>query len=213
MKAGDFSFGGVGNPLFDPASTRRLPDGSWARDPLPERRVPLSRFDPVAAKIIAIDPWVAPNRVTTPNANGPVENILYGERARVYNGQFNGRIDHQIRQNLKLNGSWTYADTNGAGRPPRNIRILDFDAADGPTTPSKNQNFSVGTNWIINPSTINSTRVGYLRFYSERFVPSYGKDWPGQLGIPNIPNDLLPSFGISGSGGLTRGGHARLPHA
>ena len=38
MKAGDFSFGGVGNPLFDPASTRRLPDGSWARDPLPDRR-------------------------------------------------------------------------------------------------------------------------------------------------------------------------------
>ena len=82
---------------------------------------------------------------------------------------YNGRIDHQIRQNLKLNGSWTYAHTNGAGRPPRNIRILDFDAADGATTPSNNQNFSIGTNWIINPSTISSTRVGYLRFYSRAF--------------------------------------------
>src|SRR5262245_23180460 len=213
MKAGDFSFGGVGNPLFDPATTRQLPNGNWVRDPLPDRRVPLSRFDPVARKIIDIDPWVSPNRITASNANGPVENILYGEKARVFNEQYSGRVDHQIRANLKLNGTWTYNHTNGTGRPPRNIRILDFDAADGNTTPTNNQNFSVGTNWIINPSTINSTRVGYLRFYSERLVPSYGKDWPGQLGIPNIPNDLLPSFGISGSGGLTGAGNAGLPES
>lgn len=213
MKAGDFSFGGVGNPLFDPASTRQLPNGTWVRDPLPDRRVPLSRFDPVARKVMDIDPWVAPNRVTTPNANGPVENIIYGEQARVFNEQYNGRIDHQIRQNVRLNGTWTYAHGNGAGRPPRNIRVLDFDAADGPTTPSNNQNFSIGTNWIINPSTISSTRVGYLRFYSQRFIPSYGKNWPGQLGIPNISNDLLPSFGIPGSGGLTGAGNAGLPES
>ncbi len=50
------SFGGVGNPLYDPATTRQLANGTWVRDPLPDRRVPLSRFDPVAAKIIGIDP-------------------------------------------------------------------------------------------------------------------------------------------------------------
>src|SRR5262249_13014400 len=152
------------NPIFDPATTRQLPNGSWVRDPLPDRRVPLSRFDPVARKIIDIDPWVSPNRVTTPNANGPVENILYGEQARAFNEMYNGRIDHQIRSDLKLNGSWRYNHTNVTGRPPRNSRILDFDAEDGNTTPTNNQNFSVGTNWIINPSTISSIRVGYLRF-------------------------------------------------
>jgi len=213
MKAGDFSFGGIGNPLFDPATTRQLPGGGWARDPLPDRRVPLSRFDPVARKIIDIDPWVAPNRVTTPNALGPVENIIYGEKARVFNEQFTGRIDHQINQSLKLNGTWTYNQTAGLGRPPRNIRNIAFDAADGPTTPSRNQNASIGTNWIINPSTINSTRVGYLRFYATRFVPAYGQDWPTKLGIPNIPNDNLPSFGIPGSGGLTGAGNAGTPES
>jgi len=213
MKAGDLSFGGVGNPLFDPATTRQLPTGAWVRDPLPDRRVPLSRFDPVARKIIDIDPWVSPNRVTTPNANGPVENIIYGEKARVFYESYSTRIDHQIRENLKLNGTWTYNHQNGAGRPPRNIRNLDFDAADGATTPSTNQNFSIGTNWIINPSTISSTRIGYLRFFAQRFVPSNGKNWPSQLGIPNIPGDLLPSFGISGSGGLTGAGNAGIPES
>ena len=213
MKAGDFSFGGVGNPLFDPATTRQLPNGAWTRDPLPNRQVPLSRFDPVARKIIDIDPWVSPNRVTTPNALGPVENIIYGEKSRTFNEMYTGRLDHQIRDNLKLNGTWSYNHTAGAGRPPRNIRNLDFDAADGATTPANNQNFSIGTNWIVNPSTISSTRIGYLRFYSERSVPSYGKDWPGRLGIPNIPNDLLPSFGISGSGGLTGAGNAGTPES
>ena len=106
-------------------------------------------LDPVARKIIDIDPWVSPNRVTTPNANGPVENITYGEKARVFNEMYSVRIDHQIRENLKLNGTWSYNHGNGAGRPPRNIRNIDFDAADGATTPSNNQNFSIGTNWIL----------------------------------------------------------------
>ncbi len=52
-----------------------------------------------------------------------------------------------------------------------------------------------------------------MRFNAQRFVPSAGKNWPQQLGIPNVAQDLLPSFGISGSGGLTGAGNAGLPES
>ena len=213
MKRGDFSFGGVGNELWDPASTRQLPNGTWVRDPLPNRIVPVSRWDPVARKVLDIDPWVPPNRPDTPNANGPVENIIYGENARVFQEFFAGRLDHQFTPNFKIHGTWSYVHDNGAGRPPRNIRNIEFDAADGNTTPSTDQNFSIGKTWVINPTMINDARVGWTRFNIVRFVPSQGENWPGQLGIPNIAPDLLPSFGIAGSGGLTGAGNAGRPES
>ena len=35
MLAGNFSFGGVGNPIYDPATTIRLTDGTYSRTPFP----------------------------------------------------------------------------------------------------------------------------------------------------------------------------------
>ena len=63
MKAGDFSMAGIGNPIFDPATTRQLPDGTWTRDAFPGNVIPLDRMDPVARRILSIDPWLAQNLV------------------------------------------------------------------------------------------------------------------------------------------------------
>jgi hypothetical protein len=35
---GDFSFGGLGNTLYDPLTTRQLANGAWTRDPFPANR-------------------------------------------------------------------------------------------------------------------------------------------------------------------------------
>jgi len=59
--AGDFSFGGLGQKLYDPYSTRRLADGTWTRDPFPTTTIPRSMFDPVAAKILSYNIWNPPN--------------------------------------------------------------------------------------------------------------------------------------------------------
>jgi hypothetical protein len=58
---GDFTFGGLGQPLYDPLTTRQNQDGTWARDPFPTRVIPQSRFDPVSAKIIGYNIWRPPN--------------------------------------------------------------------------------------------------------------------------------------------------------
>jgi hypothetical protein len=197
MKRGDFSFGGLGNPLYDPASTTRLENGNWARTLLPNNLVPLSRFDPVARKILDIDPWVPPNKADTPNAAGPVENIIYNEKANVFREWYNQRFDHQFNSALKAYFSYSYAHIGGQSRHPRNVRIRDFDGGDGHRAPFSEHNFSLGKTWIISPTMVNDARIGYYRRHGQRFVDSYGEDWPRQLGIPNIPGDLMPSFGTT----------------
>jgi hypothetical protein len=202
MKAGDFSFGGIGNKIYDPASTRREANGTWVRDQIPNNQIPLSQFDPVARKIIGLDPWVQPNQSGV-NAEGPTDNLLYNENARVFFHDFNARIDHQFTPNVKIYGSWAFNYSEGLQRPPRNVRLLEFDASDGWIQPDRRTHITLGNTWIINPTMVLDMRAGYNRYALEREVPSVGQDWPGQLGIPNVPDTLMPSFG-STSGNQNR---------
>ncbi|MCC6859554.1 MAG: TonB-dependent receptor [Bryobacterales bacterium] len=193
MRSGDFSFGGIGNPLFDPSTTRQV-DGQWVRDPFPGNRVPVSRFDPVARKVLEIDPWHAPNSPGTYNASGPVDNYFYAEPSRTFFEDYNGRIDHQFSEAFKIYGSYTYNHQSGWGRP-RNIRVPDFDAVEGNLQPFTGQNWSAGATYILSPTLINDARAGYYRRRNDRIVPSFGKNYAQILGIPNIAPDLLPAFG------------------
>ncbi len=197
MKNGDFTFNGLGRPLYDPWSTRQLPNGTWTRDPIPGNIIPKSRFDPVARKIIEIDPWVPENQPGQFDSRGPVDNLIYDEHARVFFEDWSGRIDHQFNPYVKVYGSYTYNYRSGKGRPS-NIRIRDFDGEQGNETPERMWNGSVGNTWVISPTVVNDIRLGYFRRLRRKMVPSYGKNWPQQLGIPNVAPDLMPAFG-SGS--------------
>lgn len=194
MKNGDFSFGGLGVPLYDPSTTRQLPDGTWARDPFPNNQIPLNRFNPVAQKILQINPWDDPNTPGTYNSAGPSGNLAYNPPSRTYFDDVNGRVDHQFNTSIKIYGSFTWNKSNGAGRPA-NIRVRDFDATNGTASPGVNQSWSAGQSWIISPTLFNDARIGYFRKFGRTVVPSYGKDYGTLLGIPNISPDLLPSFG------------------
>lgn len=198
MLNGDFTFGGIGNPLFDPASTRRTAEGVWMRDPIPGNIIPKARFDPVANKILSYNPWNAPN-VSSASflATGPSNNLLYDERSRTFYEWYNGRLDHQFNSNFKIYGSYSYDHNSGMGRPSI-VRLKPFDGAQGNETPHTAQNYSIGGSYVINPSMINDARVGYFRNRNDKRVPSFGENWPQTLGIPNVPPDLMPGFGVYG---------------
>jgi hypothetical protein len=198
MKAGDFSFGGIGNPIFDPTTTRRLPDGTWARDRVPNNMIPQSQFDPVARAILDIDPWVAENQANL-TRGGPEGNLLYNENARVFFYDYSARVDHQFSDKTRMFWSVTGNRDKGLGRPPRQIRLLEFDARDGNITPSDHSNWSLGVNHVVNPSMIVDTRFGFNRRDQWRDVPSFDQDWPSRLGIPNVPGTLMPAFGTTGN--------------
>jgi len=67
----------LGNPIYDPKTTRQLADGTWARDPFPGSQIPKSRVDPMAQKILDIYPWLQPNYPGTLAATGPLNDLLY----------------------------------------------------------------------------------------------------------------------------------------
>jgi len=79
MLNGDFTFGGQGYPIYDPASIRQV-SGAWTSDPMPGNIVPKNRWDPVAAKFLSYNPWYKENEAGTLTPSGPSLNYLsYGE--------------------------------------------------------------------------------------------------------------------------------------
>lgn len=199
MKAGNFNFPGVtANPIYDPATTRQV-GGVWQRDPFPNNQIPLSRFDPVARKVLEFDPWVPPNSPGTFNANGPVGNLLADEFAKVFFDDFSTRLDHQFSPGLRLYAGHTENRFSGFGRPI-NIRPdrPEFDHQQGNWSPSYNRNISFGGTWVISPTLVNDARAGYQRRIAITEVPSFNQNWAQKLGIPNVTAELMPAFG-SGS--------------
>ena len=109
MKAGDFNFGGVGNQIYDPLSTRQIAVGTgaclatsnngnpcWTRDIFPNRIVPTNRMDPVSRKVLQFDPWSPANLPGTFNTGGPASNFVYAENARSFMEEYSIRLDHQF---------------------------------------------------------------------------------------------------------------------
>ncbi|MBS1833255.1 MAG: TonB-dependent receptor [Acidobacteria bacterium] len=200
MKQGDFNFPGVSNSnlIYDPATTRRLADGTWVRDPFPGNRVPVDRFDPVARKVLGFSPWVTPNYAGSFNSLGPVGNVLANEPSLVFNNDYNLRLDHQFSSAFKLYGSYTQNDTSGFGRPVQ-FTNPDFDHLQGNYTPFTGRNASTGYTWILSPSIVNDSRAGYYRRRNDTIVPSYGENWAQQLGIPNGDQAVMPALGVVGA--------------
>ena len=75
MYRGDFSFGGRGFPIYDPASTRQE-NGAWIRTPFAGNIVPQDRFDVVAKNILAKNPWKQPNDPGSLSSSGPANNLI-----------------------------------------------------------------------------------------------------------------------------------------
>ncbi|MGI8988105.1 MAG: carboxypeptidase regulatory-like domain-containing protein [Bryobacteraceae bacterium] len=196
---GDFTFGGKGQTLYDPATTRLNADSTWTRDPFPGGTViPLSRFDPVAAKILGYNIWKAPNTPGSFSSTGPVSNYTYDPPSRTFFEDYSGRVDHQFSSNFKMYSSYTYNHENGLERPT-SIQVGVFDGTTGYNGPATQQNTSVGATYILSPSMVNEFRVSFLRLRNDLFTPSYGQDWGAKLGIPNISPALLPSFSAPGT--------------
>jgi len=198
MLAGNFNFPGVNsNPIFDPATTRRNADGTWSRTPFAGNIIPVNRFDPVAAKILSYRPWVTPNRPGGFNTTGPTSNYLADEFARVFFDDWNLRMDHQFSSAFKLYGSYTSNHQSGFQRPRITVPGAEvFDHGQGNYAPFAQWNTSTGYTWVASPSIVNDSRVGYYRRKNSTSVASYGQNWAGTLGIPNVSPDLMPAFGV-----------------
>lgn len=212
MLAGDFSFGGKGDPIYDPGTLTRLANGNYSRDKFPDNRIPLSRFDSSINKFLGMNPWnpqYDPLNQSYIDSTGPHNNLNYDSRKRSYRTGIDLKIDHSFTDSHKIfgrysnlrNRAWPYDYLQGPFANP----LFDYDTT---AVPNDYRQVVVSDSLMINPTTINEIRVGANRRHSTRSPESSGKNLAGQLGIPNVGPQTMPSFLDSNGSNLF---NARFP--
>ena len=198
MLNGDFNFGGIGQPIYDPRTRRQLTNGNWTADPFTGKLIPRSQWSKVAQKILGMNPYQLPNVAGSITATGPSGNIMTGPMKIVNWGNYSLRLDQQFTPNVKAYGSWTYNNRWEQQPPWTKFANSIFDGSQN-ITRNKYTTLSLGTTWIMSPSIITDIRAGMYRQDVRRNSIAYMQDYASQLGIPGLPKDTMPqNIGPSG---------------
>lgn len=203
MLAGDFSFGGIGDPIFDPASLVRAADGTYSRTQFPGNRIPLSRVDPVFNKFMSFNPFNPENNRNNQafiNRLGPQNNISADTIYRSYRTGLDWKIDHSFSDRHKIFGRESYfRHRSFRGRWQINVANPIFDVNVPPIPIDQNQ-LVISDTFTVSPTIINEVRFGGNRRNFTRNPESVGQNWAQQLGIPGVGADTIPDFRNSGGG-------------
>jgi hypothetical protein len=206
MLRGDFNFGGLGLPIYDPITTRQDPTGRWIRDPFPGNVVPQSRFDPVARNFFGRNPYTPPNSPGFVQSSGPSENLVTMTRYRSYRTRFDGKLDHQFNSQHKIFGRYSHVrhrSYDGRWIPELSWSLLDRNAV---PIPIDQRNVVISDVYTLGPTTINEIRLGFNRRKFTKVPEVVGQDWAKQLGIPGVGPETFPEFRNSGGGQFYRMG-------
>lgn len=196
MYNGDFSFGGRGFPIYDPDSTR-YEGGRWIRDPFPNNRIPLSRYDPVAKNLLARNPWLPPNREGVMTPSGPTQNLVMPTKGRYYFNRFDTKIDHQFNPSHRIFGRHSWMRNRAPGRYSTELAWEEVDTV--MTIPNDFTNIVVSDTYTFSPTLINEFRIGFNRRAETKEPATYGQGWAQKLGIPNVGPETFPDFRGGGS--------------
>ena len=189
---GNFGFGGLGYPIYDPATTRQV-GGAWANTPFPGNIIPQSRFDPAVVKFLSNTPWDAPNVAGAANtATGPVQNYGTTSTYFSYRYRFDEKIDHNFSDKNRIFGRISEVVNRAVGdQIGINWRILDGSAV---LQPVNQENSVISDTEIFSPTFVNEVRLGFNRWHLSRTPPGLNANWAQQLGIPNVPGTTFPTF-------------------
>jgi hypothetical protein len=212
MYAGNFSFNGLGFPIYDPATTR-MEGGAWVRDPFPGNSIPQNRFDPVARNLLAVEPWQQQTDAGTATPTGPVNNLTIPAFGGFNFQRYDGKIDHQFSAMHKIFGRYSRVRHRNESRPVRQLRE-DVNTLFGNVfvQPTDQHNVVISDTYTLSPTTINEIRVGLNHRVFDSTPETFGQDWAGQLGIPNASPLTFPDFLTAGGArffGLGPGGRSR----
>ena len=152
--------------------------------PFPGNQIPQNRLDPISQKLLKY--WPAPT------ATGTNSNYNYSLLGTQEDNQFSGRIDHIIRSNNTVFGSYQFAQrsTLYQANTVCGSRVLpDF----GCQEPERTQSLAVNDVHTFSPVMVNELRLGYNRIRTNRY--------PEDAKFGNVTKDLgIPQPGPSGSG-------------
>lgn len=162
--------------LFDPFTTQSTGAGGYVRQPFPGNRIPMSRFDPVASKVLQYVPQ--PNRA----GEGPAQlfNYVYFQQSHEATDQASLRLDHRFSDRHTF-------FTRLTGTVFRHNNEPDFPtiaATDGERLSQPIYNAVLNATYVFSGSTFLNYRFGLTRYYRAA-VPLYeDKVKLGELGFP-----------------------------
>ena len=165
------------NAIYDP-STQRVVGSAVIRDPFPGNIIPVSRFDPVAAKIQALIPL--------PTAPGNINNFQQVYPGRTSKGIPSIKIDHNISPAAKVSFYYSsYQALSGIANP-----AVGSDGLPPPITAANTNHMTTPTarlngDYSVTPTLLIHAGVGIVRQLANQLaidsVTMY--DAVGQLGL------------------------------
>ena len=181
-------------PIYDPFTTRELPDGSLMRDPIPNNVIAPSRFNKSTTDLQKIL-WSAPN------LPGQAQNLINTNPSRIDNNQWMGKVDHRFGDSNILTGRFNFNDSVSP-RPTNHLTVDNL-------LVNTFTNIMISDTHTLNPTTILDFKLSYHRNNLqiadsapggkeaiEQFITGNGIQ-----GIPILKSEAVPLFprwGISG---------------
>jgi Carboxypeptidase regulatory-like domain len=188
MRAGDFSE--IPAVIYDPLTTPRTP--------FPGNQIPVSRIDPIAAKLFSLYP--------APTAPGLANNFSMVNESWQTNHTADARVDHRFSNNDSIFARYSYNTTTGL--TPSMCPVADFQGRkiDPTCNTQGTQGIYSGpylsyahnaiASWvhIFNPTLISEVKFNFVRPLTTAERPSANDADLGQfLGLQNInyPDDPI----------------------
>lgn len=201
---GDFTFNGLGYPIYDPRSiVCGNPSGcangtGYTATAFAGNIIPKSRIDPVVQEFLSLQPYNLPNLTPTYTTTGPNNNYNAGNHYISDRQAYLGKIDQQLGDSQKvfIRYIWNkYRVIGGRENILFHLPTLDNTAfAFGLPEPIDERNIAFGHIWTISPTLINEVRIGYQRRNDRVNAATQDQNWAGVLGIPGVGPQTFPGF-------------------
>lgn len=186
QRVGDFSRTVQANgqliTIYDPLTTQQQ-GGNYVRQPFSGNRIPSSRFDPVAVKLLDYLP--RPNQPG--NAQGFFNLIASPNPVTDEYDQFVGRVDQQLTSRHRFFSRYV----RGNRHEVNSDALFPHPASPWYAHWRTNQGGNFDLTSTLSPSLVSSFRAGYIRH--QFAIAQFGDGFdPKQLGFPAAQIDPLP---------------------
>lgn len=184
--------------IFDPASTKTV-NGALVRDPFPGNKIPTSRFDPAAAKIMKLFP--APNTSYQTSGGPPLNDYFIVTPVAQNIDQGDGRVDWRATDKDSVFGSMSWSNKSQSnGQPLPGALDATYFASQAEEDLARNAMLSWTRVWT--PHLISETRVAFTRLVTSRTQADPNTDQFSAFGIGGYNptttlNGGLPSTNFS----------------
>jgi hypothetical protein len=214
MLNGNFGFGGLGYPIYDPKSitctaAAGCPGSTgWTATPFAGNQIPQSRFDPVAVKFLSMNPYQLPNTTGFYSATGP--NTNYTDLTHYLSDRegYVAKIDEQSGANDRFFARYAgnmFRQPIGRNAVQYKWGLIDQTSFSyGLPEPIDVRSMTLGEYHNLGPTVINEFRLAYQRRADTVRPTLNNQGWAGTLGIPGVGPQTFPGFvGASGGSSVT----------